>query len=215
MITPHLSHDWEAGRRVRVSQRLNLFLKLFAFGLVACGMALQLAAPLLFTVAFEGKFAAGLSVLPWTIAYCIWSALSIVSHNWVLCAEKARLTSLTLVVGLSVNILLNLLLLPSMGLLGAVLATAAAHAVTLSLSYGLNLINGMQFDRGTLIVSAAPALLVLGPWITLAGLATIVVVAISGRRLLTLDEKRQLAATGAEYYSRLKALMKRRQPAQA
>ncbi len=32
MITPHLSHDWESGRRARVSMRLRLYLKLWALG---------------------------------------------------------------------------------------------------------------------------------------------------------------------------------------
>ena len=35
MITPHLSHDWEAGRRDLVVARLRLFLKLFGFALFA------------------------------------------------------------------------------------------------------------------------------------------------------------------------------------
>ena len=212
MITPHLSYDWEAGRRDRVSRRLNLFLKLLAFGLVSAGVALEFVAPVLFSLGFEGKYAAGLSVLPWTMMYCIWGALAIVAHNYVLCAEKARLTSLTLVAGLAVNIALNLALLPSLGLLGAVLATAAANGVALSLSYFVNRINGMQFDRGTLIASAAPALLAFGPWISLVALSLVAVATVVGHRVLTHDEKRQLLDLGAAYYDRFKSLTRRRQP---
>ncbi|KKL12469.1 hypothetical protein LCGC14_2535460, partial [marine sediment metagenome] len=69
MITPHLSHDWEAGRRDRVSARLNLFLKLLAFALIVGAVVVVFAAPLLFGVAFQGKFAGGLAVLPWTLTY--------------------------------------------------------------------------------------------------------------------------------------------------
>jgi O-antigen/teichoic acid export membrane protein len=215
MITPHLSYDWEAGRREQVSRRLNLFLKLFAFGLVSAGVAIEFVAPVLFSVGFEGKYAGGLSVLPWAMISCIWGALSIVAHNYVLCAEKARLTSLALVAGLSVNVVLNLALLPSLGLLGAVLATAAATGVQLTFSYTLNRVNGMRFDLGTLVASAAPALLALGPWIALGALASVGVTAIVGGRLLTHDEKRQLTELGVAYYDRLKAFVRRGQPAGA
>lgn len=209
MITPHLSYDWEAGRRDRVSARLNLILKLFGFGLVSAGVALEFIAPVLFSVAFEGKYAAGLNVLPWAMMSCIFGALSIVAHNYVLCAEKARLTSLAIVTALVVNITLNLALLPSLGLLGAVLATAAATGVQLSFSYALNRLNGMRFDWGTLVTSAAPLMLALGPWIALSTLLIIFVVAMAGGRLLTPDDKRQLIALGVRYYDRLTAIGKR------
>ena len=38
MITPHLSHDWEAGRRELVAARLRLFLKLFGFAIYAAAV---------------------------------------------------------------------------------------------------------------------------------------------------------------------------------
>ena len=57
MILPHLSHDWEAGRRSEVSARMNLTLKLLGLLLFAGSIAILLAAPFLFDVAFDGKFA--------------------------------------------------------------------------------------------------------------------------------------------------------------
>ncbi len=129
MITPHLSHDWEAGRRDQVVARLRLFLKLFGFALSAAAAAVLLAAPLLFGTAFRGKFPAGQAVLPWTLVYCTWFGLSLVLQNYLLCVEKVRLASVALACGLALNVLLNLLLLPRLGLEGSVLLTAAANAL--------------------------------------------------------------------------------------
>ena len=42
MITPHLSHDWEAGRRDLVVARLRLFLKVFGFALFAAAAVVLL-----------------------------------------------------------------------------------------------------------------------------------------------------------------------------
>ena len=116
MITPHLSHDWEAGKHDLVAARLRLFLKLFGFALYAGAVAVMLAAPLLFQVAFRGKFPWGEAVLPWTLMYCTWFGLWLVVQNYLLCAEKARLASAALACGLLLSILLNLVLLPRLGL---------------------------------------------------------------------------------------------------
>ena len=46
VATPHLSVDWEAGRRDRVSDQLNLLLKVLAAGLTLGGVLILAAAPL-------------------------------------------------------------------------------------------------------------------------------------------------------------------------
>ncbi|MFV2069524.1 MAG: oligosaccharide flippase family protein, partial [Pirellulales bacterium] len=57
MIMPYLSHDWEDGRHRRVSRRLNLAVKLVALGMLVASWIILLGAPLLFGVAFAGKYA--------------------------------------------------------------------------------------------------------------------------------------------------------------
>ncbi|MBN2578701.1 MAG: lipopolysaccharide biosynthesis protein [Pirellulales bacterium] len=163
VLLPHLSHDWETGRRERVGRRLNLFLKLLALGLLGGCVVVLAAAPWLFHVAFRGKFAAGLAVLPWTLTYCIWFGVLLMAQQYLWCVEKAGRVSLALAVGLAVNVGLNLLLLPVWGLLGAALAAAAAHAIALLLVLGFARLRGLPRDRGlTALVCAAPALC-LGP----------------------------------------------------
>ena len=205
MIVPHLSCDWEAGRRASLVRRLNLFLKLLGFALSAAAVGVMFAAPLLFGVAFQGKFAGGLAVLPWTLTYSIWFGLAMVAQNYLLCAEKARLTSLALLIGLGVNIVLNLLLLPRLGLLGAVLATSAANAIALALICAFNRLLGFHLDRGTRVAMAVPICFCLGPWIALSILAVVALDAIFSDHLLDRREKQQLAEIWNQYRQRLKS----------
>jgi O-antigen/teichoic acid export membrane protein len=192
MLTPHLSHDWEEGHRDRVAARLNLFMKLVCFTLCLGATAVLLVAPLLFGVAFQGKFAGGLAVLPLTLTYCIWFGMSCIAQNYLWCAEKARLGSVALLAGLGVNVALNLVLLPRLGLHGAVLATTAANLVALLAIAMCNHWLGFRMDRGTWILLGVPGLLWLGPWVMLAVLVGIVLEALSTDRILTPDERRQL-----------------------
>lgn len=193
VVMPYLSHDWERGDRQRVSDRINLVLKLTALGMLAVGVAVLWAAPVLFQVAFQGKYSDGLAVLPWTLTYCIWYALLIIAQNYIWCAEKTRIGTLPLACGLGANVLLNLILLPIWGLLGAVVATTVSTALALAVLYWLNHREGMELQLGLILLSAAPAAIAGGVWIGTFALLVLLVAAVYSRHLFRDDERAELS----------------------
>lgn len=207
MLTPHLSHDWEAGHRDLVVKRLNLFMKLIGFLLCLGAVVVLFAAPLLFGVAFQNKFAGGLTVLPWTLTYCIWFGMWSIAQNYLWCAEKAWLGTVALFVGLVANIALNGLLLPQLGLLGVVLATATANLVTLLLILAINRHFGFNTDCGTRVILAVPTVIWLGPWVTSVVLVGVVLETLAGDRILPAEEKRQLHEGWLQYRRRFTNLL--------
>ncbi len=209
MITPHLTTDWELGRRDRVVRRLNMALKLLALAMLAASVVVLLAAPLLFHFGFKDRFQGGLEVLPCTLAYCAWFGIFAVAQNYLWCAERAALSSLPLFVGFLLNIGLNLLWLPTYGLPGAVAATTVANLVALGLTFGFSMRHGMQVDLGTWAFSLAIAALCFGPWVGLAALAVVGLTAMFSDRLLTRDEKQELHATLADGLVRVRGLQRR------
>ena len=201
LILPHLTHDWEAGRRRIVSDRLGLAVKLWTLATVAGGVAVLLASPLIFGWAFAGKYDGGLAVLPWTLTYCVWFGISLLAQNYLWCAEKARLTSLVYGVGLAVNVGLNLVLLPRLGLLGAVLATAAGNAVALALVLVLNGQLGMRVDRSVWALAALPLVLCLGPGAAAAAWIAVVWIAARGNWILRPAEKEVVIEAVGQYFA--------------
>ena len=165
-ITPHLAADWEANHRERVVSRLNFIIKLSLVVLFFACVAIVLGSPLLFNVGFAGKYPLGLAVLPWTLVYCAWRAVAIVSNNYLWCAEKAHLASVSLAVGLGANVALNLWLLPKYGLPGAVAATTLANLTNLLILLGITGQLGMRWDRGIFVLIAALPCVAFG-WIGL------------------------------------------------
>jgi O-antigen/teichoic acid export membrane protein len=192
MITPHLTTDWEVGRRESVVRRLNLALKLLAITLLVASTAVLFVAPPLFEVALRNKFQGGLHVLPCTLAYCAWFGLFAVAQNYLWCAERAALSNLPLLVGLILNILLNLVWLPAYGLPGAVWATTVSNLAAMLLTYEFSRRHGMQIDAGTWIASLAIGGLCFGAWPALAACGVVAVLALATDRLLHGDEKQQL-----------------------
>ncbi len=205
MVLPHLSHDWETGRRGEVAARLQLFIKLSGLAMFAAAVVVLAAAPLLFEVAFRGKFPGGQAVLPWTLTYSIWFGLVFIVHDYLLCAEHARLTSAALLAGLLVNIGLNLLLLPRLGLEGAVLATAAANGLSLALICLFNRRLGFRLDGGAKLILALPVLLCLGPWISGIAVVMVALDAVRAERIFSADEKRRVVQALSAYRERLRS----------
>lgn len=194
IVMPYLSHDWELGHRQQVSDRLNLILKLTAIGMLGASVLILMGAPLLFQVAFEGKYNEGLAVLPWTLTYCVWYAILILAQNYIWCAEKTKIGSLPLGIGLVANILLNLVLLPIWGLYGAVFATTLSTGLALGLLYWLNRREGMELHSGLLWLTLAPIALGGGAWMGAAALAAILVVAPFSRTLFNDEERAMLGS---------------------
>lgn len=212
ILLPYLSHDWEAGRRRAVSSKLNLALKLAAVGLTLAGAAIQLLAPWLFQWALAGKYPEGQAVLPWTVTCCAWIGLNFLAHDFLLCAERARLGSLAMLCGLVANIVLNLLLLPWLGLVGAVIATTTANGGTLLLILTLNRWVGMRLDRRAAIVCLLPLSLTLGPAVSALFAAVAVAAALRPRWLLSRGEFRQLEQLAAGYLVKASRWLNFQQP---
>ncbi len=192
IVLPHLSYDWEGGRRREVSERLNLILKWTALGMFACGTLVLVASPLLFEIAFSGKYAGGRAVLPMTLAYCTWYGLFVLAQTYLWCAEKTRLATVPVAIALLANVVLNLLLLPHFGLTGAVLGTTLANAVCLSATFAFCRLAGMRVDRGTVLLCAAPVALCVGPWFAVATCAAVAWLALCTESLMTRRERQAL-----------------------
>ncbi|MBX3424766.1 MAG: lipopolysaccharide biosynthesis protein [Pirellulales bacterium] len=214
LIMPHLSHDWEAGRRESVSFRMALAVKLTSLGMLACGGAVLAAGPLLFGTVLQGRYDEGLAVLPWTLAGCMWYAIYSVSQNYLWCAERTRLSTAPLACGLVVNVILNFMLLPMWGLLGAVVATAISTSVCLALSLALSRVHGMQVDRGVWIAAATPAALVFGTAPALIATAALILLAPTTSLVFSRAERDKLKQLALDGLEKIRALLPaRRLPA--
>jgi O-antigen/teichoic acid export membrane protein len=192
VVMPYFSHDWERGLKREVSDRLNLVLKLTSLGMLAASVVVLWFSPLLFRVAFRGRYNEGLAVLPWTLTYCVWYALVIVAQSYIWCAERTKIGSLPLACGLLLNIGLNLLVLPIWGLIGAVVATTISTGVALAVLYWLNHREGMELQPGLIVLSIAPVALGGGIWAGTAMLLLLTAIAPFSRTLFTAAERATL-----------------------
>jgi len=206
MLTPHLSHDWELGDQAGVAKKLNLAVKITAVLLLVGSTAVLLIGPLLFDTVLEGKYTGGLDILPLTLTYSSWFGLMMITSNYLWCAERAKLCSAALLVGLVANICLNWLLLPSYFLLGAVVATTIANGLTLALTLCLSHAIGMRYSAGAYLLMLLPLSLALGPVAGLSAVVAIMLLALFTNSLVNQEEKELLMQVGGQYLQRVRTL---------
>ncbi|MDP6555234.1 MAG: oligosaccharide flippase family protein [Pirellulaceae bacterium] len=191
-LLPHLTRDWEAGNRDSARRRLNTFTKLAAITFTVGAAGCLIASPVLFTWALRGKYDAGLAVLPGTLAYCTCYGIGCIAMNYLLCAEKAKLVSLALVCGLTINVGMNYLLAPQFGLIGVVVATIIANVAALVLIFWMSSLAGMRWQTSTLVATALPLSLPLGGLPALAIVAIVLALGWRERWLATDHEQESL-----------------------
>ena len=207
VLLPYLSYDWEAGRRNRVSAQVNLAVKLWGIVLMVGSVCILLGSPLLFRVAYAGKFAAGETVFPLIVSYCVWISLAMVVHNYVWCAERAWLGSAALLVGLATNVLLNWMLLPRFGLVGAVVATSAANAINLGLLYYFSQLFGMKLDARVVLISLIPVAFWMGPMIATGIILIMLWATLRGNWILSNLERSRVEEQLSRYFDQVRAVL--------
>lgn len=192
LILPHLSHDWELGKRADVSRTLNLTVKLSGLGMHVVGICVLLFGPFMFGTILQGRYANGLAVLPWTLAGCVLASIYVIAQTYLWCAEHARLATVPLAAGLVVNILLNLALVPHWGLKGAVVATAISTVASVVVLFLLSHRQGLTFDPGIWLTSALPISLGFGVAASVVCLTGTLVLTLASQWVIRPDERHQL-----------------------
>ena len=201
LLMPYMSAAWEKGDREATCRQSRWSVKLLALTFTAGGIVILFLSPILFEGIFQGRYNDGLAVLPLTLVYCIWFALFTVAQNYLWVAEQGKWAAAAVGTGLGTNIILNMLLIPSYGLEGAVLATTLGNAINLALIYIGNHKLGCRTDTGIWLASAAPLLLLLPLSVALCFFTILAIATVTTQRVLNSSEK-------ADIVSMLKGLKK-------
>ena len=130
-------------------------------------------------------------------------------QTYLWCAERASVASLVALLGVAVNVALNLLLLPRMGLQGAVLATAMANGLALLLMVALSSRYGFRVHRGTLVGLLLPISIPAGLYVVLFMLAAVVAEIVLSDGYFTHEEKRRDWSGLGQYLGKLRPSSRR------
>jgi polysaccharide transporter, PST family len=165
MLLPYLVADWEAGRRDRVRSSLQLSVKGAGYLFFLLSTGALLICPWIFESILAHKYQAGMNAMPLALVCCCVMATSAFLQNYFWCAEKGRFIQLTTALGLAVNIVLNIVLVPNYELMGAIGATTLASMAILIFNLCFLLREGISLDRASYWMCFLPVGLLGGPLI--------------------------------------------------
>jgi PST family polysaccharide transporter len=189
VLIPYLSQAWESNNKAKAKKQLNWSFKLISVCFTAAGIGILFTAPLLFDWVLQGRYSEGLAILPMTLVYCIWFGLMTVAQDYLWVAEKGKWATMVSGIGLLVNIIVNLILIPIIGLPGAVIGTACGNGVLVALMILMNHRFGCHMNIGIWICSLLPLILLTSPLVASGLLIAIGLVCLFTNLILNDEEK--------------------------
>jgi len=189
MLLPYMTADWESGNRQRASISVRLGVKLTSLLLTMGGCLVLVGAPWLYQVWLNGRYQQGEAILGLALMQAIWMALISVSQSYLWCAERGRPIAVLTVAALLVNLLLNVLWVPTLGVSGAMLATTLSTGVLLVCNWCLLERSGCAITPSVTFALALPSVLVGGTvWSLTVLLAVLLTLLLRPRWVLQSDE---------------------------
>ena len=207
VLMPYMSAHWEAGRKDKAIEQLNWTVKLMTISFTAGSILVLLFSPILFDWILQGRYNDGLRVLPLTLVYCIWFCLFVVGQDYLWVAEKGKWAAFSIFVGLIANIVLNMLLIPHLGLSGAVLATALGNAVNVVMIFGFNHFFGCKANSGIWLCALTPLILLANPWVAVVAIMAIAFLTWRTEWFLTGNEKVALGNASEKVLAKVKRIL--------
>jgi len=97
------------------------------WGCIAFASIITICAPVIINILYGAAYATATSTLRIIIWYTIFAMIGTARGIWILCEKKNKYVWKYLIVGSIVNVILNVCLIPYMGIMGAALATVFAQ----------------------------------------------------------------------------------------
>ncbi len=174
VLMPYLAADWESGRREAVVDRIRKVLAALSVVFTLGAAGTLWIAPWLFANLLQNRYADGLALMPMAFVFYIWASLVMIGQDYLWVAERGKLVGIAIAVGLTLNLILNALLLPRLGLQGAVIATLCAHGTVMIGIWIAMAWCGFKFDLTMISISILPASLMLGPAVAVLSVSTVI-----------------------------------------
>jgi O-antigen/teichoic acid export membrane protein len=189
VIYPHLSAIWEMGRREEALRHLDLAIRVTAMVLLVLGLVVVLLGDFIVALLLGEAYAGGARVLPYLVVFYLLTISVWLFGVFPSLIEKTYVATIGLVIALPVNIALNLALIPSMGIVGAAMATMLSYFLMWIIVVVVCHKLGMRVGPRTVLVSLVPFTLLLpAPW-SAALVLVFAVLGLATPLIFTADER--------------------------
>jgi O-antigen/teichoic acid export membrane protein len=161
VIYPHLSTAWEKGEKNDALSNLDLAIRASSVAFTLIGLALVLLARPIILILLGHDYLAGAEVMPMLVIFHLLTISVWLFGIYPSLIERTYVTAIGLTSALPINVVLNLVLIPRMGITGAALATVLSYTVMWAVVVAICRAYGMPVSRRTFVISLLPFVLIL------------------------------------------------------
>ncbi len=194
VLIPNLSKIWELGDKARVHFLLNLFTKANILVLLFGATAVVVLKDYLVPLFYGPEYLACLPIISMLLVFWLFQCINVTIATYASLLEQTFIPLLCNSAGLILNVVLNFILIPKMGIMGAAVASVAASALILLMLLTWFHRQGLEVKRTTLAACLLPFLVLLPPWPSAAAFALLVLVSWRTEWILNREERQVLAA---------------------
>ena len=204
VIFPHLSTAWEAGEKERAVSSLEITIRFTAIALTVIGLALiLLGRPIIMTLLGEA-YAEGARVLPYIVVFYLLTISVWLFGVYASLVERTYVSTIGLATALPVNVALNLVLIPRMGIVGAGLATMLSYVLLWIVVVSVCKAFGMRLKPRTISASLFPFLLLLPPLLAACAVVGAAYLCFRTEWIVTRSERRRVFGEVGLFLGRLR-----------
>jgi O-antigen/teichoic acid export membrane protein len=210
VIYPHLSATWEGGDRAKALRDLDLSLRVTSIILLVAGLILIVLGKWLILLLLGPKFVPGVQALPFLVVFYLFTILVWLFGVYPPLIERTYVAVIGYAAALPSTILLNLVLIPRMGIVGAALATMLSYFVMWCIVAAVCYKFGMPVNRRMLAVCLLTFILLLPAPAAAAGVAAILYVCVRRTWIFSLTEREIVSGEARRFASKAKGILIRR-----
>jgi len=204
VIFPHLSTAWEAGKKEQALLSLDLAVKFTAVPLTVIGLLLILLGRPIILLLLGEAYVAGADVLPYLVVFYLLTISVWLFGVYASLVERTYVSTIGLATALPLNVVLNLVLIPRMGIVGAGLATMLSYVLLWIVVVGICRAFGMPLRLRTVAASLFPFLLLLPPLLAACAIVGATYLCFRTEWIISRDERRRVFGEVGLFLGRLR-----------
>jgi len=210
VIYPHLSTTWEAGNRDKALRDLDLALRVTSMILLVAGLTLIVLGKWIILLLLGSEFVPGAQALPFLVVFFLFTILVWLFGVYPPLIEKTYVAAIGYVVALPCSVLLNLTLIPRMGIVGAALATMMSYFLMWCIVAAVCHRFGMPVNKRMVVVCLLTFVLLLPVPIAVACVAAVLYVCIRRTWLFSFAERETVYAEVRRFVGKARSVLQGR-----
>jgi len=210
VIYPHLSTLWERGEKAKALQDLDLAVRITGIVLLLAGLVLVVFGKWFIVLLLGKEYLPGAAVLPYLVVFYLFTILVWLFGVYPPLIERTYVAVIGFVVAMPSTIILNLTLIPRLGMVGAALATMLSYFLMWICIVAICWKFGLPVPKRTIAVCILTLTLLLPSLAAIAAVGIVLYVCLGRTWILSAEERAKAFDEAKRIAVRLRLLVSRR-----